>query len=641
MSDFISHFQALGIDTKSYNSGSRYVRCPNCSHVRKKKNSKCLLINFSTGYYECFHGCGFKGFASSPSDKTRPDYSPPPKAEQKFLTEPVWNWKIKDSIIEPVPEKGKPINGRYSITWFYRDINGRITSAKKMAYDFVNNTFNRVKDEPPLFLTTRDGGYYPSLFYEHDLAQHPKAKVFLVEAEKTAALLRHKFVNNLDEFIYIACGGTNGLTSEKLPSLSGREIIISFDCDQGELMPDGTIKNPKGRDAAKDVYERLKSIASPKIIDIDPSDHSGKDLADIIQDIDIDNIEAYASMVPEKLRTQWHDILITQQPPPETPFLAIDNISIATPNNYSLVVGKKKTRKTLFMVMLVSQFRTNHVQVPEILIFDTEQGRQHVWRMREKIKKLTNQAVSIFYLRGMSHAERRQIIADTVKYWATPPKILIIDGIRDLMSNINDPDETTELITWLEKLTLNHNLHIINVLHLNKTDSNARGHIGSELLNKSQITIELELDTKTNYTLVKCESSRDKPFDTFAFTHNAEEMPEIVGQPLGKEIVPEKDRKERLESVFQPGVLKYADVIEGIKVEFGVGTSRAKTFLAELIRQKWVMRSGPARSKDSTYKLLSTAGAPKPVQMAIVDDKKTPVPDPDWVTSTVDDDLPF
>ncbi len=94
-------------------------------------------------------------------------------------------------------------------------------------------------------------------------------------------------------------------------------------------------------------------------------------------------------------------------------------------------------------------------------------------------------------------------------------KIIIIDGVRDLLSNINDPDQSTELLTWLERITTTKDVHIINVLHMNKTDTNARGHLGSELLNKAEITIELELDERSNCTTVKCESSRDTPFSVF------------------------------------------------------------------------------------------------------------------------------
>lgn len=59
--------------------------------------------------------------------------------------------------------------------------------------------------------------------------------------------------------------------------------------------------------------------------------------------------------------------------------------------------------------------------------------------------------------------------------------LLIIDGIRDLMYDINSPSESTDLINLLMRWSSGYDLHIHTVLHLNKGDDNTRGHIGTEL----------------------------------------------------------------------------------------------------------------------------------------------------------------
>ncbi len=45
--------------------------------------------------------------------------------------------------------------------------------------------------------------------------------------------------------------------------------------------------------------------------------------------------------------------------------------------------------------------------------------------------------------------------------------LLIIDGIRDLMYDINSPSESTDLINLLMRWSSGYNLHIHTVLHLN------------------------------------------------------------------------------------------------------------------------------------------------------------------------------
>ncbi len=46
--------------------------------------------------------------------------------------------------------------------------------------------------------------------------------------------------------------------------------------------------------------------------------------------------------------------------------------------------------------------------------------------------------------------------------------LVIIDGIRDLMYDINSPSESSELINLLMRWSSEYNLHIHTVLHLNK-----------------------------------------------------------------------------------------------------------------------------------------------------------------------------
>ena len=300
----------------------------------------------------------------------------------------------------------------------------------------------------------------------------------------------------------------------------------------------------------------------------------------------------------------WKSLQILTEPEEAIPLLSIGGAPIATAGNYSHVIGKKKSRKSLFLTWLISQYPGN--QGEEILLFDTEQGQRHVWKALDRIKRMTGHTVGTFYLRGKSPLERRQIIERVVLEYQTRPKIVIIDGIRDLLSNINDPDQVSELLTWLEKLTLENSLHVINVLHMNKTDNNARGHLGSELLNKSEVTIELELDEKADCTIVKCESSRDIPFESFAFRHDVNGLPEIVSLPTAGRVLPEEEKRNRLRFAFQDlgDHLSYGDLVEQVKQHFAVGMNKAKNLIAEFSRNGWIVKSGIERSKDVVYKCM-------------------------------------
>jgi hypothetical protein len=298
----------------------------------------------------------------------------------------------------------------------------------------------------------------------------------------------------------------------------------------------------------------------------------------------------------------WRDHLVTEQPADVLPLLTFHTVPVWTPGNHSLIIGKKKSRKTLFIVWMIAEYIKQGGSIEDILICDTEQGAKHVWKVREKIFKMTGQWINILALRGVSLRDRKRIIEEAVK--ENSFKVVVIDGIRDLLSNINDPDQSTELIIWVEHLTVTYNLHIVNILHQNKTDNNARGHLGSELLNKAEITIELELDEKAGCTLVKCESSRDIPFDSFAFTHNPEELPEVVSMPAGGKSLTDGEQKERLRHVFEEGQLKYQEVIDGIKDYFKIGTNKAGHVLADYLVKGWIVKNGKDRHPETVYKLM-------------------------------------
>lgn len=326
------------------------------------------------------------------------------------------------------------------------------------------------------------------------------------------------------------------------------------------------------------------------------------------------------------IKELWKNTLILDAPPEEPPLITIEDTPIVIPGNHTLIAGKKKSRKTLFIVYLISLYlKANKANASKVILFDTEQGKSHVYALRMKIHQLCGLWVPVFYLRGQSPTDRMDFIEQTVKYWPNPPKLIVIDGIRDLMSNINDPDESTNLIVWLERLTLLHNVGVLNILHLNKTDNNPRGHIGTELLNKALCTIEMELDEKNGCTVVKCESARDKAFNTFAFTHDANGLPEVVGTPMAGQIVSMDEKKRRLEAVFEGGPLKYKELKEEIQLHFELSINRAERLITTFVRDKLIMKSGKPRDPNTVYKLLLNGNgthAPEVVQTTLPLEKK-------------------
>ena len=65
----------------------------------------------------------------------------------------------------------------------------------------------------------------------------------------------------------------------------------------------------------------------------------------------------------------------------------------------------------------------------------------------------------------------------------------------------------SKLLKWTEE----KNIHVVTVLHQNKNDGNARGHLGSELVNKAETVLSVTKDSKEkDISIVEAEYCRNK-----------------------------------------------------------------------------------------------------------------------------------
>ncbi len=222
---------------------------------------------------------------------------------------------------------------------------------------------------------------------------------------------------------------------------------------------------------------------------------------------------------------------------------SIENTSFATLGNFSCIIGKAKSKKTFFITLIIAAFLKGAIDVIQaykatgktrIIWFDTEQSRSHVYKAYMRALKLAGDVffytIEVYDLRPYSPSERLQMI-DFVLKDKNPNKdiaLAVIDGVRDLVTDINNADQATDIVTWLMKTTADMGLHISTILHQNKGDNNARGHLGTEIVNKSESVISVTKVTKS-VSVIKAEYCRDKEFSSFAFTVDEQTaLPQIL-----------------------------------------------------------------------------------------------------------------
>jgi hypothetical protein len=211
--------------------------------------------------------------------------------------------------------------------------------------------------------------------------------------------------------------------------------------------------------------------------------------------------------------------------------MKINGSIFGTLGNFSLVIGKAKSKKTFLITMaLAGAIRGKTINnsfagtLPEgkerVVYVDTEQSTYHVVKVAQRVLKLTGTTnpdnFDVYGLRPFSTKERNIIIEQIIEEY-DDLGLLVIDGVRDIVSSINDEEQATNIANKLLKWTAEKDIHIVTVLHQNKGDFNARGHLGSELVNKAEMTVSVTVQKPdTEVSKVEAEYCRHKAFNPFA-----------------------------------------------------------------------------------------------------------------------------
>ena len=174
------------------------------------------------------------------------------------------------------------------------------------------------------------------------------------------------------------------------------------------------------------------------------------------------------------------------------------------------ITGKAKSGKTFLVSMLMSccvvrdvlSFHRQGDLPLRLLWYDTEQSDESTQDiLRNRIMPMTGMAckqadvekqIDVFNVRGIPWKDRRSLLVEAVEHYA--PDLVIVDGIRDLVDDINDGVLAQEVMEELLHLADKSGCCIVCILHQNKgsEDHNLRGWIGTELMHKAFETYACE-----------------------------------------------------------------------------------------------------------------------------------------------------
>lgn len=302
--------------------------------------------------------------------------------------------------------------------------------------------------------------------------------------------------------------------------------------------------------------------------------------------------------------------------------ISAGDVPLGTQGNILCITGGEGTGKSNYVAALVAgSIKPENVQVDTlginvhqnihnkaVLLYDTEQSEIQLFKNVSNLLKRAKQPekpeeLKAFCLTGMSRKERLQAIVqsmDKFYYQYGGIRLVIIDGIADLVHSANDEAESLRVVDELYRLAGIYQTCIICVLHYVPNGLKLRGHLGSELQRKAAAILSIELDNDPTTSVVKALKVRegsplDVPLMLFSWDKEA-------GMHLYRGEKPCEDKEKRKEKelvsvareVFdQQTYITYIDLCEQIQQIMDVKECTAKSYI-RFMREKEIIIKDPS-----------------------------------------------
>ena len=244
------------------------------------------------------------------------------------------------------------------------------------------------------------------------------------------------------------------------------------------------------------------------------------------------------------------------------------------------VTGKAKSGKTYLNSLLMSACaggdRLGLSRISEkplrVVWIDTEQSEDTTCEiLRDRIGSMTGNTPDenlyhVFNLRKIKWQDRMSLVLSAIAI--CQPDLVIFDGIRDVVGDINDYTEAQNTIGQLLHVASDFHPCIVCVLHQNKAveDKTLRGALGTELQNKSFETYECSKDQDTRIFTIRQAATRkyDMP-NKIQFCLDKNGLPvacEVVDDKFGEEAP--KSGQHDVAQIFRAAMKGHSEMRAGV-----------------------------------------------------------------------------
>lgn len=582
----ISEFNAHKFDLRGRKSGKLKTTCPFCSSTRGNPKDRSLSVDIDGGVYYCHH-CNKTGQLHKYNGNGSPNY--------QMTFDSFWERReISPATLKAmdVSMKGKGIRFPY-----IKD--GKQVNVKSRSFD------KGFRLEPGK----------PIIPYNIDCIKGA-TKIIITEGE-------------IDALTFIECGFIN-VISVPTGANTNLEYLKPFDFTNIRKFYIASDDDSKGRELTDALYNYFGVDLCVTV-----KYRGCKDVNEMFcihgkQSVE-EALEAAQNPLFDQLDELEFDINSVFED--STPILYVGEHEALTLGNFSVIHGKKKAGKGFFETLLINAYL--NVAKDEsmisgtpnerklVVILDTEQSPNMAQRVLKRVDQMGGKAEKIkgVTLRPKSPEERLMLTELTIKKYHDKCALFFIDGIRDLaQKGINDEVTATNLSSKLLKWTIEYNIHIVVVIHQNKSDGFARGHLGSELVNKAETVFAINLcknDPETREVIA--EDTRNMPLADVFFTIE-NNLPVITNRPVSNEKgnekikpdkVPKNDHKKMIEDFIKDGkkpcmkgylkncIRERLDYLDHGKV----GARIAEQFIEYWVEKGWVFNDGNSGKANYVVKV--------------------------------------
>jgi hypothetical protein len=193
--------------------------------------------------------------------------------------------------------------------------------------------------------------------------------------------------------------------------------------------------------------------------------------------------------------------------PADERVLFYNGIPIGSRGNIVAINGKAKSRKSVIASAIMSSafcdgflgFTTKLGGEPRVLNFDTEQGLGHwIEGSRRVIRDAGHYerppGFHSHHTRDCTVEMRIELLEYALGLYT--PDIVVVDGVTDLVYDLNSQEEATRIGSKLMQWSVKFNCLVVAIIHITKGTGYMTGAVGTYLEKKCQTAIKCEKDEK-------------------------------------------------------------------------------------------------------------------------------------------------